>query len=202
MYMYPGPERITLAAALCRARAASGLPQATVAERAGVDQPMVSRYERGLRDPAWPTFIRLLRAAGAVPELRVEPLPVDGSMTLAEVGAHLRATGDEKRRRRLVLEFIGRFADAAVDRRRSLLLEPPPGTGDRRWDALLGALAEHLSFHEAVDPPDWCFEEHRFLEEAWFWIDLPSVRRRVLTGAPTAFRRRNVWVDRADLERR
>lgn len=67
---------------------------------------------------------------------------------------------------------------------------------------MLGAIAEHLSLHEAFDAPDWCTEPIRFLDHPWYWVDLPSVRRRALTGAPTAFRRRNVWVDRVDLQRR
>lgn len=193
--------RSTVAAALRRARVENGLSQAVLASRAGVDQSMVSTYERARRVPSWETFDRLIRGAGAVPELRVEPL-ADNALTLADVGRHLATGRDDGRRRRVVLDFIGRFWDTPPDHRRALLVDRPDATGDARWDALLGAMAEHLAFHEAVDPPEWCMEPDRFLEGAWYWVDLPSVRRRARVGAPTAFRRRNVWVDRVDLERK
>ncbi|MHB8465659.1 MAG: helix-turn-helix domain-containing protein [Acidimicrobiales bacterium] len=191
----------SLGAALCRARSTAGLSQADVGAAAGVGQPMVSVYEHGRRQPTWTTFRRLLRAAGAVAEVRVEPLPEHG-LSLAELAAHLAATDDDRRRRRLVLEFVGRFTDSPRERRRSLIVERPAPSGDRRWDALLGALAEHFAFHDAVDPPSWCTDPDRFLDVAWYWVDLPSVRRAAVTSAPTSFRRRNVWLDRVDLDRR
>ncbi len=190
-----------MGAALRQARIDGGLSQDDLARRAGVDQPMVSRYEHAQRDPSWETFHRLIRAAGAVPELRVEPL-ADGAITLDDLGGHLAAENDDRRRRRLVLDFIGRFGDTPPEHRRALVVDRPVTTGEPPWDALVGAIAEHLAFHEAFDPPEWCAEPDRFLDRPWHWVDLPSVRRRALTGAPTAFRRRNVWVDRIDLDRR
>lgn len=189
------------AVALKRARTERGLSQAALARRAGVDQPMISAYERERRDPTWGTFDRLIRAAGAVAELRVEPL-AETAFTIADLGRHLARADDDGRRRRLALEFVGRFWDTPTNERRGLVVDRPAPTGDRPWDALLGAVTEHLAFHEAVEAPPWCSEPDRFLDRPWYWVDLPSVRRRVLTGAPTAFRRRNVWVDRVDLERR
>jgi transcriptional regulator with XRE-family HTH domain len=173
-----------------------------VAARADVNQSMISIYERGRRDPSWSTFRRLVHGAGAAAEVRLEPLPLGraDAFTVAELGHQLHDTTD-RRRRRLVLEFVGRFAATESTRRVALLLDEPAPVGDPRWDALLGALAEHLAFHEAVDPPEWCTGASRFLDHPWYWIDLPSVRRMAQLGAPTAFRRRNVWVDRSDLER-
>lgn len=191
-----------LGQALFRARSGAGLRQAEVAARAEVDQPMVSLYERGAREPSWPTFIRLLGAAGGAAEIRVAELPADpGSMSLAELASHLVPADTDAQRRRLVLDFVGRYAQADPVRRAGLLVTAPSPVHDPRWEALLGALAEHFAFHDAVDAPQWCTQPHRFLDHPWFWVDLPSVRRRARIGAPTAFRRRNVWVDRSDLER-
>lgn len=161
---------------------------------------MVSAYEHARRSPSWTTFERLVGGAGAVAELRVEPLP-DNAFTVARLGDLVAIAANDRRRRRLVLEFLGRFAATPAHQRRALLVPRPEPTGETPWDALLGGIAEHLAFHDAVDPPDWCAEPGRFLDRPWYWVDLPSVRRRTLTGAPTAFRRRNVWVDRIDLER-
>jgi len=191
-----------LGRALREARSSAGLYQGEVATHARVDQPMVSLYERGRREPTWPTFIRLLRATGAVADVRVRQLPAQpGALSLADLAEHLVVAETDSRRRRLVLDFIGRYAGTDPGRRAALLLVCPRGVGDPRWDAVLGALAEHLAFHDAVDAPDWCTQPHRFLDRPWFWVDLPSVRRHALSGAPTAFRRRNVWIDRSDLER-
>jgi transcriptional regulator with XRE-family HTH domain len=190
-----------LGAALGRARSRSGLSQAMVAVAAGVSQPMVSVYEHERREPTWATFTRLLRAAGAVADVSIETLP-ERALTLADLAEHLRLSKDDRRRRRLALEFVGRFADTPRDRRRSLVLERPGPSGDPRWDALLGGLAEHLAFHDAVDPPSWCSDDDRFLDAAWFWVDLPSVRRSAMITTPTSLRRRNVWINRADLDRR
>ena len=188
--------------ALLRARVEAGMRQDEVAARADVNQSMISIYERGHRDPSWSTFRRLVHGAGAAAEVRLEPLPVGEAraFTVAELGRQLEDTID-RRRRRIVLEFVSRFADTEPTHRIALLLDEPTPVGDPRWDALLGALAEHLAFHEAVDPPQWCTSPSRFLDHAWYWVDLPSVRRMAQLGAPTAFRRRNVWVDRSDLKR-
>ena len=191
-----------LGEALRRTRLEAGMRQDEVATRADVDQSMISVYERGQRDPSWSTFRRLVRGAGATAEVRLEALPTgdEAAFPLADLQRQLTAT-DDRRRRRLVLEFVSRFAATEPARRVALLLDEPAPVGDARWDALLGALAEHLAFHDAVDPPQWCTGPNRFLDRPWYWIDLPSVRRRAKLGAPTAFRRRNVWVDRSDLER-
>lgn len=161
---------------------------------------MVSLYERGGRAPSWETFARLVAASGAAVGVTVEPLPSAG-VTLAELAARLAGTASDGRRQRLVLDFLVRFQDADPDRRHALVITRPEPTGDERWDALLGALAEHLTFHDATEPPGWCTDDERFLVHPWFWVDLPSVRRSALLSAPTAFRRRNVWIDRRDLER-
>lgn len=191
-----------LGLALREARAVAGLRQDDVAVRAEIDQSMVSLYERGRREPTWPTFVRLLAAADATAEARVVQLPGEGArLTVVGLAEYVREARSDSRRRRLVLDFVGRYAASEPVRRVALLLAPPGPAGDQRWDALLGALAEHLAFHDATDAPNWCAERHRFLDRPWFWVDLASVRRRALVGAPTAFRRRNVWVERSDLER-
>jgi transcriptional regulator with XRE-family HTH domain len=177
------------------------LTQAAVGAAAGVDQSMVSAYEHDRREPTWSTFRHLLSAAGSVADLRVAPMP-RAAFPLSELTDSICAASDPTRRRRLVLDFITRYNATDLIARRALVLDPPASTGDQRWDALLAAIAEHVAFEDAFDAPTWCATPERFLDAAWFWVDLPSVRRRALISAPTAFRRRNVWVDRSDLDRR
>lgn len=88
----------------------------------------------------------------------------------------------------------------AVDVARAIANEPAP-TGDARVDALLGAVAEHVAFHRDIEAPAWCSASTRFLHEAWFPVDLPSVRVRALVSSPASFWRRGVYIDRSDLDR-
>lgn len=68
------------------ARQRAGLSQAQVAARAGVKQPTISDYERGLHEPTAHNLMRVLRACGqrlALVDLR--PSPSAASERLSEV---------------------------------------------------------------------------------------------------------------------
>jgi transcriptional regulator with XRE-family HTH domain len=73
------PDHTTLAAALLLdARHRAGLTQAELAERVGVARPLISKYERGRKDPSITTLARLLAAMGMELRLHAEFLtPAD-----------------------------------------------------------------------------------------------------------------------------
>jgi hypothetical protein len=79
-----------------------------------------------------------------------------------------------------------------------LLTEDPPTVGDKRWDALLAALAEHLAAKHDLAPPGWT--ELRVLRQPWFPADLRVQRADALVHAPAAFRKHGVYLAAADLE--
>lgn len=183
------------------ARKWSGLTQAEVAAAAGLSQPVVSIYERGLRDPTLGTLRRLL--AGTDHTLVVDAARRVGGpgyvpMSAADLAQELVGVS-RQRRKRLVLEFLRGHQEESVSDRRGLIADTPPSV-DPAWDALLAACAEHLAVADADRAPAWCFESSGFLAKAWFWDDVPSLRRRALLTAPASFRRRNVWIDRSELE--
>lgn len=63
-----------LAPSLVRdARRRAGLTQRELARRSGVEQPVISAYERGRRQPTLPTLLRLLRAAGFELDAELRP---------------------------------------------------------------------------------------------------------------------------------
>ena len=65
VYQFRYADRGQHAGSLIReARAAAGLTQQALAERAGTSQPAVARYERGAALPTLTTLERLLRACG------------------------------------------------------------------------------------------------------------------------------------------
>ena len=64
-------DPISAANLLRSARRRAGITQAELARRAGVQQSVISDYERGKRDPSLPTLARLVRATGLTLETRL-----------------------------------------------------------------------------------------------------------------------------------
>lgn len=62
-----GAARCPLGAALREARFGAGLSQRDLAAKAAVNQGVVSRLERGARQPSWAVFVRLLDAMDLEP---------------------------------------------------------------------------------------------------------------------------------------
>lgn len=109
------------AASLIRSvRRRQGLTQAELARRAATSQPVVSAYERGLRDPSCETLRRLVEAGGE--RLRLVAEPMEPGVT--------PAAGDAEHARRLV--DVLSLADAVPVARRPALLEAPRMVSHRR----------------------------------------------------------------------
>ena len=94
-----------------RVREAAALSQRELAAWANTSQSVVARIESGQTSPSWETLARLLEAAGAVPHLRVEPLPVVAPEWLADVD-RIRSLTPEDRLREVA--NISAFATLAV----------------------------------------------------------------------------------------
>jgi hypothetical protein len=121
---------------LRRARTGAGLSQAELAARAGVTQSVISAYESGHRQPALPTLVALIEAAGYELATGIRRRPRRLSKLAGPVGRRVR-----RRRQDLVtaaaahgvtnLRVFGSVArgqdrpDSDVD----LLADLPPGMG-------------------------------------------------------------------------
>lgn len=90
-----------------------GLTQADLAQRAGTSQPVVSAYERGLRDPSYETLRRLVEAAGEQLELSAHT-PRSNLPRPANLAEHGRRLID-----------VLSLADAVPARRRAPRLRAP-----------------------------------------------------------------------------
>lgn len=123
------------------------------------------------------------------------------AMSLADLAEALRRAENDLDRRLLTLEFLQEFEAEPTEAQPSLLVGRPASTGDARWDALVGALAEHLAFHHDLAYPGWPEEPDRFLDRWWFPVNTPSTRADAVAHAPAAFARRGVFVARQDLAR-
>lgn len=101
-----------------------------------------------------------------------------------------------------VRELLDEVALLTEDRQReSALAERPGETGERRFDAFLGALAEHLAASWGLPRPPWAIEGARFLDRFWFYSDVPAFRPLQLAQSPAAFRRRGIFISAGALER-
>ena len=126
--------------------------------------------------------------------------PAYRPMTVDDLAAAV-ANSAEERRWMLLAEFLTEFGFEDRETRHRLLGDRPQPTGSKEWDALLGALAEHLAFHDAAEIPRWVDEPERFLDRFWFPTNTPAARADALVHAPASFLRRGVMVERRSLER-
>jgi hypothetical protein len=118
--------------------------------------------------------------------------------TVADLATHLSRTIEEKTRWKLFWEFLEEYRWEPQKTQTALLLDEPPSIDGERWDALLAALAEHLSAKHDLAPPAWT--ELRVLERPWFPAELRVQRADALVHAPAAFRKHGVYLAATDLE--
>lgn len=132
--------------------------------------------------------------------LRAHPPPDEAfGQTLARVAERAHA-GEQFML--AVREFLDEFSLLASDEQRARAIATTPATtGDPRYDAFLGALAEHLAATRGIQRPGWACTPDRFLESFWFISDVPGFRALAIAQSPAAFRRRGVFVAAGALER-
>ena len=93
------------------------------------------------------------------------------------------------------LDQLGRAVDPAVDA--AVAVRPEP-TGDRRADALLAGIAEHLTSRRALVTPAWAGDAERFLDHFWFVSEIPGFRATAIAQTPISLRRRGIlWAERS-----
>lgn len=101
-----------------------------------------------------------------------------------------------------VRELLDEFGLLLTDEQRArAIAEEPPLTGDRRHDAYLGALAEHLAARHSLERPEWCCRPERFLDRFWFLSDVPGFRALAIAQSPAPFRRRGIFIAEGALQR-
>jgi hypothetical protein len=136
--------------------------------------------------------------AGYLREADAALRPPIGALTLTKTAEFITdATGDTVRLR-LFFEFC-RGADEAGDAATALVSSEPPLTGFARFDALLAAIADNVASRLGAAAPRWAENPDRFLTTPWWVSPLPSARIQALRWTPTSFRRRGIYLDRADL---
>ena len=105
----------------------------------------------------------------------------------------------------VLAEFVDTFDLAKTDEDRYASIEREPKlTGDRRLDALVGAIAEYLAKQRRLGRvPPWVCDPARRLDRPWFTAAAPSdAMREFLTfSSPAEFLSRNIFTDERPLRR-
>lgn len=128
----------------------------------------------------------------------LHPVDLDTALSIDDTAVAIAAAAGQAARLRVFFEFL-RGADAAGPAAVLLVSQEPRATGDRRFDALLAAVAERLCARHGVPGPLWTAMPERFLPRAWWVSDLPSAKLLAIKGTPASFMRRGIYLDVYDL---
>ena len=105
----------------------------------------------------------------------------------------------------MLAEFVDTFDLARTDGDRYASIEwEPKLTGDRRLDALVGAIAEYLAKRRRLGRvPHWVCDPARRLDHPWFTAADPSdaLREYLTFSSPAEFASRNIFTEERPLRR-
>jgi hypothetical protein len=105
----------------------------------------------------------------------------------------------------VLAEFVDTFDLARTDQDRYASIELEPKlTGDRRLDALVGAIAEYLAKQRRLGRvPPWVSDPVRRLDSPWFTTESPSdsMREYLTFASPAEFASRNIFTEERPLRR-
>jgi len=177
----------------------TGLSVRALAEAAGVAASTVHRIEQGELQPTVETLRRITEAAGM--RLDVQPRP-DYSTSVFGLGRAIKldlGSRDHSLAVHMAAELVGRFANAGRDSQSRMIAAEPKATGDPRWDAFLGALAEWLAVIADLPAPSWTRRPERYLPGGWWVTPMKSMYAWEYAGSPAAFQSHGVYLHRDSL---
>jgi hypothetical protein len=118
----------------------------------------------------------------------------DSITQIAGMMSESLTNGNESEATRVAFDFVRQFDAAATSEKVQMVSERPAPTTDPRYDALLGALVEHLCARWEVPVPAWVQDPDRFLSQWWFVSGLRSLHASALAQSPISFARRGVFI--------
>jgi hypothetical protein len=120
--------------------------------------------------------------------------------TLAEVQRLVRIEGEKLRF--CLAGFLDQFyTDRDPASRYARIIDDPGLSDDERFDALMGAIGEHLSRRWLIGPPPpWTDDPARFLSRPWF-MGPERMKGFLLVESPMAYRRRFIFTEAEPLRR-
>lgn len=122
----------------------------------------------------------------------VGPVPGGPRPTVAQTAQRIRDGEDWAHAVRELLD--GLLLGGRID-------DEEPVRVDRRVDAYLAALVEHVSAARGVAAPAWVLEPDRFLDAFWWPVECAAFEAVCLVQSPAAFRRRSIFIGATTLRR-
>lgn len=101
---------------------------------------------------------------------------------------------------RMIAQAISDYRALASVEDQHRFMERPESTGDRRWDAMLAAVAEREARRSGHDIPVWVYDSEFVLSPWWFLSPTKSLRAYPLQHSAPEFAVRNIFIDAASLE--
>jgi hypothetical protein len=101
-------------------------------------------------------------------------------------------------------EFLDHFYTASASERISSLSQEPSRLREPHLNALVAAIAEHLTkSYSTHSPPQWVEHPSRFMATPWFAAKRPdpALREYLTWSSPAAFKRRNIMTSGSPLRR-
>lgn len=153
------------------------------------------------RPPVWWRSTPVPSSSVILRDWLVDNPPPEAAFTQSAAGVAERAVAGEPFLS-AVRELLDEFGLLTTDGQRHKALDARPRpTGDRRHDAFLAGLAEHLAGTAGITRPPWTSGPDRFLERFWFVSEVRGFRALAIAESPAAFRRRGVFISRGALQR-
>jgi transcriptional regulator with XRE-family HTH domain len=166
-----------------------------MAKLAGTSRTRLSAYEHGHTDPGLATLDRIAHGAG----FEIAARPAGTGRVASQIGAIKAALleCDSSYALRLVAELLSWFRNDVI--KISAIANDPGSTGDARWDALIGGVAEMIAHEQSHQVPAWASAPSRTLPTWWFVTALRSLRPSVFVETPPALASRGVLLSAASL---
>ena len=171
-------------------RAARGTTQRQLAADVGTHQPHIAAIESGAHDTTVSGLERHLQA------LHYRRRPAwEAALDVAD---HLSAA-DEASAFREILQLSDDLAQSPADIRVALVVTPPAGTKDARFDALLAGVIDYWLEDCSAPRPAWLDDPSRTLDVHWFVEPLPELRESARQATPSPVLRHGVVLAEAEL---
>jgi hypothetical protein len=101
---------------------------------------------------------------------------------------------------RMIAQAISDYRALSSVEDQNRFMQRPESTGDRRWDAMLAAVAEREARRSGRAIPEWVYDSEFVLSPWWFLSPTESLRAYSLQHSAPEFAVRNIFIDADSLE--
>lgn len=172
------------------ARLQSGLSQRALAERAEVQQPMISWIETGKHDATTETLDRLLRPLGRV--VTLIPATTPSVLEVSKALGESVSKGEARLALRILIGLADGLASQDPATRIALAVAEPLPLGDAGWDAALAGLVEYRL--RGLPVPGWISGQRFYSPEPFFVDKTKKSREWAAEHSAEEFTSRNVYI--------